>query len=50
MFEMSSGKAIWLSRVLKEVENVDVDWRALKKFSDDYDENQTLKLKLKRVL
>ena len=37
---MESNKAVWMSEVLKEFEGVNVDWRALKKYAEDYDVKQ----------
>ena len=34
---MNSNKAIWLCEVLKEQEGIRLEWRVLKKYSDDYD-------------
>ena len=34
---MNSNKAIWLCEVLKEQENITLNWRVLQKYSDDYD-------------
>ena len=33
---MDSNIAIWLSECLKEVDGINVDWRALKKYAEDY--------------
>ena len=37
---MDANKAIWLKEVLNEQEKIQIDWRVLKKYSDDYDENK----------
>lgn len=36
---LGSNKAIWLCEVLKEQEGIDLNWRVLKKYSDDFDEH-----------
>jgi len=35
---MKSKLAVWLSECLEEVEGVKVEWRAIKKFADDWEE------------
>lgn len=34
---MKSDKAIWMCEVLAEFENIKLNWRVLKKYSEDYD-------------
>ncbi len=33
---MNSNEAIWLCEVLEEQEKISLDWRVLKKYSDDF--------------
>ena len=35
---MNSDKAIWLCEVLREQEGINLNWRVLKKYSNDYDD------------
>ncbi len=35
---MDSKKAIWLCEVLEEQEGIKLNWRVLKKYSEDYDD------------
>ena len=37
VIDMDSDKAIWLCEVLEESENVKLNWRVVKKYSEDYD-------------
>jgi len=34
---MKSEQAIWISDCLKEVDGIKTDWRAIKKFADDWE-------------
>lgn len=47
---MKSKKAIWLCEVLRENEGISLNWRVLKKYSEDYDrETDELEIKWNRV-
>jgi len=37
---MNSDKAVWLCEILRKQEKIGLDWRVLKKYSDDYDSGE----------
>lgn len=42
---MKSDKAIWLCEILKEQEHINLNWRVLRKYSQDYDERDNTNYK-----
>ena len=37
---MKADKAIWLCEVLEEQEGIQLNWRVLQKYSEDYEETK----------